>query len=576
MSARRTHRVGALCALAVLLLAGCGGGVEPGVFIIVRSNITNLGRVRLRLTRDGRPTNGGTTYFDTVLPVRRAAPDVVGSIAVRSPTDRPDVPLYVIATALVGDREIVTQQALVTFDVRRQQRLTMFLAAECESVQCSSGETCTRGPVCVTETIERLPDARSDAGAVEPLLPSPTIRPDASAMDAAMDASETDVATDSPTDVRLDVLSPRGLGVVVGGTHTCATRDGATYCWGSRSHGQIASSQIANDTIGPQRLSLSVFRLALGARHTCAVAYGFETPFCWGDAAFGALGRPGQPGGSIPAQVAAPTTGIVDLWSAGSMTCAASVGPSFRCWGDNRFGQLGFAGRASLDLPTLTFSTSPAPIQIPVYLGSQTVCFRHGRAPFLSCVGLNDRGQFGALAPAESSDLVAVRGASVFFALASAGGGHGCAIPTPIGSAPMQCWGDNASLQCGRAASDAGASVDLGPIDDRRSDWTSVHSGRTATCATDMASNVYCWGSNEAGQLGTGSLAPTRAAIPQRVALPEAVLSVDVSPDGDVACAVTRSLELYCWGDNRWGQMGYPPAAVGSAEPTPTPTRIDL
>jgi len=50
------------------------------------------------------------------MPVRRAAPDIVGSIAVRAPTDRSDVALYVTATALVDDREVLTQRALVTFE----------------------------------------------------------------------------------------------------------------------------------------------------------------------------------------------------------------------------------------------------------------------------------------------------------------------------------------------------------------------------------------------------------------------------------------------------------------------------
>ena len=62
-------------------------------------------------------------------------------------------------------------------------------------------------------------------------------------------------------------------------------------------------------------------------------------------------------------------------------------------------------------------------------------------------------------------------------------------------------------------------------------------------CGLAASGNLYCWGKNEAGQLGLGHESATEP--PTRVPLPRPV--VDVSVQGSDTCAVTDDGALHCW-----------------------------
>ncbi len=82
---------------------------------------------------------------------------------------------------------------------------------------------------------------------------------------------------------------------------------------------------------------------------------------------------------------------------------------------------------------------------------------------------------------------------------------------------------------------------------------TDIAAGRDVTCALRMGGSVWCWGANDAGQLGVaGADRPTAAAVP---GLGEAV-SVDVARAGMHACAALRDGTVACWGDNSSGALG--------------------
>jgi alpha-tubulin suppressor-like RCC1 family protein len=62
----------------------------------------------------------------------------------------------------------------------------------------------------------------------------------------------------------------------------------------------------------------------------------------------------------------------------------------------------------------------------------------------------------------------------------------------------------------------------------------------------------YCWGNNNAGGLGIGSVA--RAMVPVAVALPEG--TVDVQGGSNFTVALTSSGQVWAWGGNEYGQLG--------------------
>jgi alpha-tubulin suppressor-like RCC1 family protein len=130
------------------------------------------------------------------------------------------------------------------------------------------------------------------------------------------------------------------------------------------------------------------------------------------------------------------------------------------------------------------------------------------------------------------------------------------------------CWGDNRTGQIGTGsiAGDAGAAV-LTPtrvlgLDDARR----VMSGSGYSCAIRADATLWCWGSNGANQLGLGT-APTPASAPTRVPGLSGVVTASV---GGHTCAVTTAGVVSCWGANTVGQA----SGVATVESVPVPAAV--
>jgi alpha-tubulin suppressor-like RCC1 family protein len=81
--------------------------------------------------------------------------------------------------------------------------------------------------------------------------------------------------------------------------------------------------------------------------------------------------------------------------------------------------------------------------------------------------------------------------------------------------------------------------------------FRSIVAGNLFTCGVDTARVLWCWGSNEFGQIGVGDQVDRRE--PVRVPLSGPVERV-VAGDGRV-CAVDTLATLRCWGDNTLGAL---------------------
>lgn len=96
-----------------------------------------------------------------------------------------------------------------------------------------------------------------------------------------------------------------------------------------------------------------------------------------------------------------------------------------------------------------------------------------------------------------------------------------------------------------------------------------ISAGSDHTCATDGRGKVFCWGSNLTGQLGRAVGMKKRTNVPVAVV----ALGTDntlVSAGADFSCALKRSGAVFCWGDNRLGQVGDGTKARRST-PVPVP-----
>jgi alpha-tubulin suppressor-like RCC1 family protein len=173
----------------------------------------------------------------------------------------------------------------------------------------------------------------------------------------------------------------------------------------------------------------------------------------------------------------------------------------------------------------------------------------------IRCWGHNDRGQLGDGSFVDRSLPVPVAGLPGPASAIGAGESHACAVV----SGAVWCWGDNSTGQLGQSLA-----TDRSPIPvtvTGVSSVLSVRGGLGFTCAVDSTGSVACWGDNSSGALGDG-LGGTWPAVSTT---PVAVDFSAVAVTGGVAslsagwghvCAIDTAGKLFCWGSNNVGQLG--------------------
>lgn len=161
-----------------------------------------------------------------------------------------------------------------------------------------------------------------------------------------------------------------------------------------------------------------------------------------------------------------------------------------------------------------------------------------------------------------TNPVCTVSGACGRYAAASVslGESHAC-VTTTTGS--VVCWGMNEFGQLGD-----GTIIDRNhPVEARDlSDVVAVSAGHGHTCALMGSGAVKCWGNNEFGQLGDGT-STSRREPADVLGLSAGVVAV--SAGGWHTCALLESGGVRCWGRNEEGQVGAGPANVTAPADVP-------
>ena len=105
-------------------------------------------------------------------------------------------------------------------------------------------------------------------------------------------------------------------------------------------------------------------------------------------------------------------------------------------------------------------------------------------------------------------------------------------------------------------------------------EMTRVVIGDDHACGIDGTGKAWCWGSNNTGQLGDGTVVSTGKLVPTAVATSGTALdgkTVERLAAGwDFTCALATDDTIACWGDNQWGQLG-----DGTFDDHTSPTAVD-
>lgn len=364
-------------------------------------------------------------------------------------------------------------------------------------------------------------------------------------------------------------------------SHTCVVLDdGGVTCWGSDGFGQLGNGALAGDIISPPApVSLPGGRRATAVSassgHTCALLDDGRVT-CWGDDSVGQLGNGGMPGNvtSPPAPVALPggdtaiaiATSGRDAVARGAGTCALLAGGGVSCWGDQKYGQLGNGVVADVvaDVPL-------PPVLLPGGRSAVALSVGDARAPSgavtcvvldtraVSCWGRNTDGAVGTgvpspWIPAPFGPLVGDAPIPDLPAAVDTGFAHTCALLAAPG---VVCWGDNANGEIGSSpGSPAYTASPSSVLDLAGQSAQAVGTGVDHSCAL-AAGEVWCWGNNAYGQLGRGGAAGGNQAVPARTAaLPAGRPAIDLAVGGYHACAILDDRRVACWGNDGLGQVG--------------------
>jgi alpha-tubulin suppressor-like RCC1 family protein len=324
-------------------------------------------------------------------------------------------------------------------------------------------------------------------------------------------------------------LSGAGQAVLAGGwLHNCVLASPTgVRCWGYNSHGQLGDGSTTDRAtpVPVAGLTARAVALAVGVRHSCALTIKGAVE-CWGDNGVGQLGAPKDVGKRLaPAPVPGLSSGVVAIAAGYMHSCAVTVAGAIQCWGDNSDGQLG-NGEAGLLAPPSPLG-GPAHVYVDVAAGELHSCGLL-KAGAVLCWG---RGFGNVPTPVAGADrsIVAVTAAAWF----------GCVL-TKTGA--VKCWKPywNDPLVAE-------------PVAGLSSGVVAIASGMSHVCALLSGGGVRCWGSNKAGQLGDGTTADRLTPTPVKNLGGPAVA---ISAGWDHSCALLATRVVKCWGYNEFGEIG--------------------
>ena len=417
-------------------------------------------------------------------------------------------------TWTTSDRNIVAVFAALGLVTSRGEGTATITATSC-SGNCSATATVTVNQEAASVALSDSTLIFSEAGV--------TVQLTAKSVDVEGYPVVGDTVTWSSSDVGVATVSSTGLVTSVApGTADITASSGS-------------ASAVASVTV-TQWSSISA-----GVFHTCSKLG--EGAYCWGENLSGQLGDAAT---SSYRSVATHVVGPPNTWQSVSArydhSCGFAPSGEGYCWGENSRGQIGNGDTTDVSVPTAMTGGGT--------WGSISAGWYHscGVAPSGEgyCWGENPEGQLG---NGDSIDVWTPTpvGGSHTWASISAGGNFSCGVTT---SGEGYCWGYNYWRQLGdgtRTNRLVPTAVSGGHT------WASISTGRYHSCGVTTSGDGYCWGYGNYGRLGNGSTA--HRSVPTLVSGAHTWASI-AAGNRYHTCGVTTSGEGYCWGRNRYGQVG--------------------
>jgi alpha-tubulin suppressor-like RCC1 family protein len=386
------------------------------------------------------------------------------------------------------------------------------------------------------------------------------------------------------TPVELPGLSGGVAAISLGYNHGCALMTtGGVKCWGFNSLGQLGDGSTKEESATPVDvvdLDSKITAISLGTNHACALTVSGGVK-CWGDNNWGQLGNGTRQPSNIPLYVTGLESGVTAISAGSAQSCALMVSGGVKCWGSNQSGTLGDGTTENRYIPVNVTGLGSEVVAISA--GSAHTCVLEASGG-VKCWGDNKFGQLGDGLPPLRVTPGEVMGLSSDVSMLSVGIGDACAL-TLMGD--LKCWGigfvstsktsersvpgkltnlagEVRALSVGSSHSvciltNSGA-VKCSYGDETFVDVAGLESGMRAvsvgifhSCALTETGGVMCWGDPEFGGLGDGTANPSETPV-DVVGLGSSVTALALGFSH--TCALMASGGVKCWGWNGFGQLG--------------------
>lgn len=370
--------------------------------------------------------------------------------------------------------------------------------------------------------------------------------------------------------------------------HSLAFRNSTTMAWGYNGFGQVGDGSLDKRT-APVHVSglIGAKGVAIGADHSLAF-FNNSTVRAWGYNGFGQLGNGSTTYSSVPVAVKVKIdtsssinlTGVTAVAAGGFHSLALKNDGTVWAWGENTNGQLGrnvtdtsplIAGQVMTDpkngigLTSITAIAAGGSHSLALDSSGQVWAWGYNKYGQL--------GQSGDKALVDQNLPQPVTGIKAPVLAIAAGGAFSVAVDN---NGTVWAWGYNGFGQLGNnSTTDSNVPKQVVLQDGTfLLNIKAIAAGMDHVLALDGNGAVWAWGYNGLGQLGDDNT--TNSSIPVKVqkftdsSTPVKVdfiasLTATVDGVGQILAVGHHNLarqsdgKLYAWGDNAYGQLGFPP-----------------
>ena len=471
---------------------------------------------------------------------------------------------------------IVARRAL-HFLPHKQLLVPVAMQVSCKGVPCDATTTCSNGQcVPATISDPSTCTQPEGCNVLEPPdggAPDATVEAgDGGVVDGGRDASDASDGGDGGLGCVGSCPGP----IAAGRDFACAISAGQVLCWGDNTSNQLGrgGSGTLSTTPGPTVSPPANPSGIIADTFAACIQTTSGDFYCWGyQLGLDGAGRNSSTGmlEGTPQRLFPVGTREV-LMTGGNVACWSSSS-AVSCAGDNTIGQLGFGDTNPHATPVTAILPAGTVLGIATQGRGACALVKDTTSTSVWCWGANDHGEVDVndatspIATPRKKDLSQFP-AVVDIASSQEGSSHICAL---LADTSVVCWGSNSDGQLGRMPITSAPGAPQRVV--RASDGlpltgvTKLSLGYGASCAL-VGGKVACWGSNSFGQLGRGG-APDGGFAPMASA--DFVVGLTQVTSLAVgyrhACAIVGGTDVWCWGDNGQGGVGSP--SVGQPIATP-------